>query len=174
MNRTALIATVLLLAGSGVAAGAEPVVVESGSPTVNLVVNFSDDAAYWFQTTYTPGDTAEDLLFALDADPDLGFDVTLDWSDNVGAYMLNGIAYDGHADGGYNPETGEFWNQYVKVDDASAWQMGGGLATHTLTDGCWSGLVYSTWAEHDPVVPEPATVALLAAGGLALVHRRRG
>ena len=67
-------------------------------------------------------------------------------------------------------------DNYSTTDSRPTWRMGGWTVGNWTDDNFTDGADYTAWADnYSPLaaVPEPATMALLALGAIALIRRRR-
>ncbi len=147
----------------------------SGSSTSYLVVDFGPDSyafVYYYDGSKTGFDMLQDLAAAVP-----GFQFT--YSDfGAGAIFVNTFAY------GPYPSTGggTTWWSYWLSDNGSDWSFAPvGAGGRTLSDGSWDGWSFVPSFNDPapkpdvPLVPEPATVTVLAtlgAGWLAASRRR--
>jgi len=124
----------------------------------------------WDGSTKTVWDMMADIEAS---ESTLAFDKT-DWGTPPDHnYFINGWAY---STGNYVAQWSNN-NEWVKEwlsTDAETWTDGGGVSNDNIADDDWVGLVFQYNGSNDaPTVPEPATMSLLALGGLATVLRRR-
>ena len=85
-----------------------------------------------------------------------------------GDIYIDGITYNGHSNSGYYG--GEDWWHYWIKDGGQDWVSPGfGVSDRVLGAGDWDGWVYGRAV----ITPEPASIMLLAIGGM-LIRRRIG
>jgi hypothetical protein len=150
MRIHAAVAVLCVLAGAGLA---QPVDLGAGEHLANLVVNFKDGANYWFSVPFNPGEAADSAWAR--ADELSSLNVTL-VSYGTGQFV-DGVSYDGHSNSGW--QGGEdWWHQWQRSGIEQPWAMGMGVSSQTLTDGCWSGLVYGSTS---PPADSPYAVAVI-------------
>ena len=174
---TAFVSVTLLASAPAGAYTLDQVKVESwtgtGAKASYLVVDFdaTSGAAYAFGYRWdTPG-TAWDMIQAIDAAlATVDVDATNWGGDGPANYFIDNVTY--------GPDAGDvnaYWAQWEGTLTAGAvdWDLGQGVSNVTISDGLFIGL-HNPWsataAPTVPLVPEPATVALL---GVALVALRR-
>ncbi len=174
----------------------------SGSNEAALVVDWlspydgtSQDFSGAWGFRFDAGATGLDMMNTIAA-ADARFSFT-----DLGGGFIRDIAYDPDLDGaddyfwpGYDAATTNYWNQWeadgVEPYNGGTWTAGGGIASHDLTDGSWSGWRYDNGpvafggdgiTPREPVgiqaVPEPGSILLmilgLAGAGRAASRRSR-
>lgn len=165
MRRIVLIVSVLSLSAAGAPAALMPV--GSGASNAMVVINFKDGAIYEFALAFDGSPTGIGL-FDIIEDATTLTTVRQDFGWGV---FIDGISYDGHSNMGFGGGE-DWWHYWIKDSALDPWQAPMyGAADRAVTDGCSDGWVYGGASEP---VPEPATMALLAAGaGAAMIHLRR-
>ena len=85
--------------------------------------------------------------------------------------FIDGISFHGHSNIGW--AGGEnWWHYWLKDSGQASWTAPlFGVADRVLTDGDADGWVYGNAGE--PVVPEPATMALMLTAAAAVLRRRK-
>jgi len=158
-----LVACVLSVAASALAG---PLPVGSGQNTASLVINFKDGAAYEFAVSFDIPPTGIALLDIVESHTSL----TTQRSVFDFGTFIDGFTFDNHSNIGYGD--GEDWWQYWTRDSASdPWKSSAiGPSDRILFSGAADGWVYGRATA--PVVPEPTSLALLAASCLLLRRRR--
>ena len=165
MRRIVLIVSVLSLSAAGAPAALMPV--GSGASNAMVIINFKDGAICEFDVAFdgSPSgigllDIIEDATTLTTVREDFGWGVFID-----------GISYDGHSNMGFG-DGEDWWHYWVRDATADPWETPWdyGAADRVVTDGCYDGWVYGGASEP---VPEPATMALLAAGAWAAMIRLR-
>lgn len=176
--RTLFLAAALAVLAVGATAAQATIHVGSGANHSQLVVNFGDGAAYDFDVAYDGPMTGLGLFDIIEADTTLTTDRT--WWDKFKTWTLDGIAYDGHTDSGFEFGTPNYWHYWVRENAAAPWSYAlEGVDVRQATHGTGDGWVFGN--DDDPFIPgggggggdlpEPATL-LLVGIGLAAVARR--
>ncbi len=192
---------VLAICGSAafLAAAHSAIVVGTGNDISYLVIEAAEFGApleYEFHYTFDAMAAIDSytMITAIDAaDASLSFDFTNYGTSDAPNYFLNSITYNSVTPS--DPDL--FWAQWVSggksgyptgVDIASGtWTSGSGVSApyRTLTPGSWDGFIFNGETDPNPPydvisappsitpVPEPATLVLLAIGGIAVLWRRR-
>ncbi len=141
---------------------------------VSILVTDFGDASFAFGYRWDGAATAWDMMQAIDAAGELA----LLHTDFGGlGILIDEISYDGHAMAGVWPVTYLGW---WTSDDGLSWTPSGlGVAQQPLSDGGWYG-----WSVEDASLldgpfnaprvplPEPASLALVAAGAALVLGRR--
>ena len=153
----------------------------TGANRAALVIDFKDSGpAYAWGYYFDGARTGYDMLSAIAAaDPALSFTFT---QYSFGK-AIDGISYRGLATAGFDPGTPGYWAYYTATPLPANWVSSNvGLEARTLTNDVWDGLSWApafaaTAPRGDIVaaapVPEPASLAALGLGALALLRRRR-
>ena len=146
------------------------IIVGTGENTANVYFEWSDgfeaEFAVSFDTASITGWEAFDIITTETALA--GNALTTVVEDFGWGPFIDGISYEGHSNVGYGG--GEDWWHYWIKDVGQDWVSPAfGVADRVLLPGSSDGWVYGSAAAP---VPEPATMLLLAAGGL-LVRRKR-
>lgn len=156
-------------------------IVGSGFAHANVVIEFGNGEIFYFVVLFEPltFPSGLDLLLTLEAElpsfvlilEDFGFGV-----------FVNGIAYEGNADVGFNPPFG-FWQYWRGLPLLETWILSPvGASDRVVTNGDWDG-----WRWGDPDPPEiepplpsevpgsgPASLALLSGAFVAIgIHSTR-
>ncbi len=154
---------VILVAGS--VASAAPVEVGTGVNSAYLYVEWSDGFAADFTVSFdTAPTTGLGLLDIIESETTLTTIRTVhSWG-----ITIDGMAYEGHSDPGY-VSGDDWWHYWVKDAGQQDWASSGvGAGDRNVYDDYSDGWIYGRAG----AVPEPATMALLALGGLMLRKRR--
>lgn len=170
-----MVAVLLAVASLSSAALAEPpIAVGSGRNTAVVLINFGDGANFQFDVSFDGETTGIGLLDMVESETAL--ETVRGWYDGDGNFVENdsfmhGISYKGHGDAGYGGGE-DWWHYWVRTSEVGEWEMPWtyGAADRLVGDGTWDGWVYGRGTEP---VPEPATLMLLLAGGLAVVPASR-
>jgi hypothetical protein len=152
---------------------AVPVEVGAGVNAAGVYIEWSDGFVAEFKINFgqIPSDTitGADLMLTLDdelADFALGY---TNWgSEENPDLFVDSIEYLGHSNSGYGGGA-NWWHYWIKDAGQTEWMSPFyGMSSRTVGNGDMDGWIYG----RDTAVPEPATIALLAIGGLVL-HRKR-
>jgi hypothetical protein len=83
--------------------------------------------------------------------------------------FVDGITYDGHSDTGFGGGE-DWWHYWIKDAGEGSWTSPAfGAVDRIVEDGDWDGWVYG---RAGAPIPEPATIVLLALGGLLIRGRK--
>lgn len=146
----------------------------TGANTATLVVDFDLDNYFVFTYSWDGTATGWDAMSALMSETDLYIDYT-DWGPPWGVFVSDldyptGVEYD------YGASANIGWAYYGSLDNET-WAGNDGVSARQLTDGAFDSWVWTNYPADwsAPIrqpgqapVPEPATFALLAVGGLLL------
>lgn len=150
-----------------------PVEVGTGVNTAGVYIEWSDGFFAEFEISFgqTGSDTVTgaDLMLTLDSElEDFTFEYT-DWgTEGNPDLFVDGIGYLGHYNGGYGGGA-DWWHYWIKDAGELEWTSPlYGMSSRTVGDGDMDGWIYG----RDTPVPEPATIALLALGGIMLRRKR--
>ena len=178
------VCSVLALAASAQAALFDGVQIESwtgtGANSAVLVLDFgpAPDDSYAFGYRWDGSATSADMVLALDAAPNAPDFDTKDWGPSLGL-GINKITYDGHVAESNWILT--FLGYWLSTDGLNWSPAQTGVSGRALTNGSWDGFSVEPVNDlFEPVnapvtpasAPEPMTLGLLLAGGVALLRRR--
>ena len=168
-----LVNLIAVLAITSSLAIATPVEVGTGVNTAGVYIEWSDGFIAEFEISFgeTGSDTATGADLMLTLDSELG-DFTLeytDWgSEGNPDLFRDGIGYLGHYNSGFGGGA-NWWHYWIKDAGQAQWTSPlYGMSSRTVGDGDMDGWIYG----RDTAVPEPATIALLALGGIILRRKR--
>ena len=165
MKFNSLLSLIVILAAGSVVS-ATPVEVGTGADSAYLYIEWADsfsvDFTINFDTAPTTGlglfDIIESNTSLTTVRDDLGWGVFID-----------GISYEGHSNIGFGGGE-DWWHYWVKDVGQQDWVSSSvGAGDRDVYDGYSDGWIYGSAGAP---VPEPATIALLALGGLMLRKRR--
>jgi hypothetical protein len=150
-------------------AAATPIEVGSGVNIANLTINWKDGYAAEFLVRFGSESSATavgiDLLNTITANTSLTAVLT-DWGWGI---SVDGISFDGHSDPGYAGGE-DYWHYWTKDNGETMWTSSWvGAMDRIVNNGDSDGWVYGSAGAP---VPEPMTLALLGAGGLALRRKK--
>ncbi len=153
---------------------AAPVEVGSGVNTAGVYIEWPDGFVAEFEINFgqTASDTitGADLMLTLDNELESFIFEYTNWgSEEEPSLFIDGIGYSGHYNSGYDGGA-NWWHYWVKDADQTEWTMpfDYGMSGRTVGDGDMDGWIYG----RDTAVPEPATLVLLAFGGLILRRKK--
>ncbi len=162
MGKTRCCAAVVLLAGV-CAVQAMPIEIGSGDKAAGIYIEWKDGFGVEFVVRFEQESISGlDLIRRAAADSSLTLDVqSYEWGE-----MLNGIAYAGHINEGY--DGGDDWWHYWVKDPEQDWisPQTYGASERVVADGSWDGWVYGR-----ATIPEPA-VLIFVGTGVLFVRRR--
>jgi len=186
MLKTAYVSVAILLVSSSIAlaspyAGYNNLEYWAGDQNApnraTLVVDFAGDGSYAFGFGWSGQATGWDMLSAVCAAG--GLDETHSGSAGLGwGVMVNSLSYDGLTiDNDSTSAPGDTWLVYWASTDGNHWSTPpAGVSSNVIGDGDWNGWTATAagqWPGAAPV-PEPATLAIISIGALAMLKRRRG
>jgi hypothetical protein len=151
-------------------AGASIIEVGTGSNTVGVEIEWKDGFLAEFEVSFdTPSITGWEVVDIIEAETTL-VTARIDYGTPEDPYVfLDGLTFDGHSNIGW--DGGEDWWHYWIEDAAGNWESPYfGLPERVLEPGDRDGWRYGSALA--PGVPEPATMLLLAVGGM-LVRKKR-
>jgi len=150
-----------------------PVEVGTGVNTAGVYIEWSDGFFAEFEISFgqTGSDTVTgaDLMLTLDSElGDFTFEYTNWGTEGEPDLFVDGIGYLGHYNSGYGGGA-NWWHYWIKDAGELEWTSPlYGMSSRTVGDGDMDGWIYG----RDTPVPEPATIALLALGGIMLRRQR--
>ena len=150
-----------------------PVEVGTGVNAAGVYIEWSDGFFAEFEISFgqTGSDTVTgaDLMLTLDSElEDFTFEYTNWGTEEEPDLFLDGIGYLGHYNSGYGGGA-NWWHYWIKDVGEVEWTSPlYGMSSRTVGDGDMDGWIYG----RDTPVPEPATIALLALGGIMLRRKR--
>lgn len=174
MSLKNLVCLILVLAVISSAAIAASVEVGSGVNTAGVYIEWSDGFVAEFKINFgqAPSDTitGADLMLTLDgelANFTLGY---TNWGSKENPDLfVDSIEYLGHSNSGFGGGA-DWWHYWIKDAGQTEWTSPFyGMSSRTVGNGDMDGWIYG----RDTSVPEPATFALLALGGLMLCRKRK-
>jgi hypothetical protein len=143
----------------------------SGDKEAVMVVDFDTGYNYAFGYRWDGAAIGWDAMDTIDQAGALNVDAT--WYDLYSTHFVNDFDYPGATKG-----AGTSWGYYTSTDGENWTASGSGVDSRVLNDGDYDGWSWgSTDANWDHLrapttpVPEPATVSLLALGGMVLLRR---
>ena len=149
-------------------AGATIIEVGTGSNTANVEFEWKDGFAAEFAVSFdTPSITGWEVFDVITTESTLTTVVeNFGWGD-----FIDGISFAGHSDIGFGGDA-DWWHFWIKDAGTEEWVSPAyGTSDRVLLPGDSDGWRYGS--DFAPgVVPEPATMALLAVGGL-LIRRKK-
>ena len=158
--------------------------VGSGDSEAMMIADWQADRMLAFGYRWDAGVPDDlDLFEAVNAHSDRFY---REWVSGVPFGAVFGVGWDADGDGFSKTDPDDwyeegwlengYWSQWVS-GDGELWDFGGGLGMHDLYDGAWIGW---SWAPEFlaeppdvPLIPTPATIAVMALGALARAPRRR-
>ena len=161
----------------------------TGSNRAAFVLDFKDGSPALAWGFYFSGSVqGTDMLSAIDAaDPSLEIDISVNPAFPQFGLQVNGFSYNGRSQSGFDLGSPGYWAYYTAENTTTqptTWNYSNvGATDRTLADGSWDGWTWAaapTYASSAPnanivaaaPVPEPATLAALALGSLAIARRR--
>jgi hypothetical protein len=140
--------------------------VGTGGNCADISIQWSDGFVADFAVSFNGSISGMDAITAIQAGIS-GFSPDIQ---NYGyGDFVNGLAYNGHSDDGYGGGA-NWWHYWIKDAGQTTWTSPSfGASDRTLADGASDGWVYGSDAAP---TPEPATMALLAMGGIALIRKK--
>ena len=141
-----------------------------GVNTVGVEIEWKDGFATEFAISFdTPSITGWEVFDVITAETTLTTTIIDYGTPEVPSLFLDGLTFDGHINVGWGG--GEDWWHYWIKDAEDNWQVPAfGVSDRILLPGDMDGWRYGSDLAPG-VVPEPATMLLLAAGGL-LIRKR--
>lgn len=89
-------------------------------------------------------------------------------------HAVDSFAYGDHFNAGFEVGANGYWSLYTRSESSGTWNYGmSGVDELWLADGQWYGFSWAADFNDTAPVPEPATMALLAAGAAGVLWRRR-
>jgi hypothetical protein len=160
----------LMVCGLADRAGADAISVGSGTNTATVYVGFKDGAMYEFDVSFDA--PAGETFTGLDLIDLVGDETPLSIAYGYGGGYVDGMSYEDHGNSGYGGGD-DWWHYWVAEEGDTGWTAPGyGAGDRVVSDGSMDGWIYGS-AHTPPAIPEPATMALLAVGGLAVLARRK-
>ncbi len=150
-----------------------PVEVGTGVNTAGVYIEWSDGFFAEFEISFGQigSDTVmgADLMLTLDSElEDFTFEYTNWGTEEEPDLFVDGIGYLGHYNSGYGGGA-NWWHYWIKDAGELEWTSPlYGMSSRIVGDGDMDGWIYG----RDTPVPEPATIALLALGGIMLRRKR--
>jgi hypothetical protein len=157
----------------------------SGDNEALLIVDWQEDRtlAFGYRWDIVDAPTDFDLFEAVNAASERFY---REWVDGMPEQAIFGIGWDADSDGFDKNDPDDwyeegwyengYWSQWLGTDGEN-WDWGSGLGTHDLSHGDWIGW---SWAPNFndtppdvPLIPAPATLAVLSALMLRTKRRRR-
>jgi len=162
MSLRNLICLIVVLAITSSAAIAIPIEVGTGGNSAGLYIEWSDgyiaEFLIKFEVTTVTGLGLFDITEA-------GTSLTTVRNDFGFGVFIDGITYDGHSDTGFGGGE-DWWHYWIKDAGESPWTSPSfGAVDRIVGDGDCDGWIYG---RAGAPIPEPATIVLLALGGVIL------
>jgi hypothetical protein len=144
--------------------------VGSGVNTADVLINWKDGYTAEFAVKF--GSQSSDTLSGLGLFDiiEVSSSLTTVRDDFGWGVFINGISLDGHSNVGFGGGD-DWWQYWTKNNGETSWTSSWvGAADRVVHDGDSDGWVYGS---ANAPVPEPATVALMALGGLLLGRKKQ-
>ena len=162
MSLRDLICLTVVLAITSSAATATPIEVGTGDNSAGLYIEWGDSYIAEFLVKFEETTVTGLGLFDI---TEAGTSLTTVRNDFGFGVFIDGITYDGHSDSGFGGGE-DWWHYWIKDAGESSWTSPSfGAADRIVEDGDWDGWIYG---RAGVPIPEPATIALLALGGVIL------
>jgi hypothetical protein len=164
LKRSVSLIVVLVITSS--LAIAIPIEVGTGDNSAGLYIEWGDGYIAEFLVKFEETTVTGLGLFDI---TEAGTSLTTVRNDFGWGVFVDGITYDGHSDTGFGGGE-DWWHYWIKDAGDGSWTSPSfGAVDRIVEDGDWDGWVYG---RAGTPIPEPATIALLALGGLFLKRRR--
>ena len=162
MSLRNLICLIVVLAITSSAAIAIPIEVGTGGNSAGLYIEWSDGYIAEFLIKFEETTVTGLGLFDI---TEAGTSLTTVRNDFGFGVFIDGITYDGHSDTGFGGGE-DWWHYWIKDAGESFWTSPSfGAVDRIVGDGDCDGWIYG---RAGAPIPEPATIVLLAFGGVIL------